>query len=152
LVLAIAILLAPVMATDAYGGNGIDVLGDGIFETDGSGFSFPVDYTDTNYDSVQVGNDKATAFGTDSGFPFGFRNGPANAQNNLEIKKNQDSGICTSCETWEGDNYTGCMDSCLNLNIEQIKVGNREALAFGFASAVNNVKIVTNQADSEIQD
>ena len=142
MVLAIAILLAPVMATDAYGGDGLDILNDGIFETDGSGFSFPVDYTDTNYDSVQVGNDKATAFGTDSGFPFGFRNGPANAENNLEIKKNQDSGACAACET-------ECVDSCLNLNIEQIKVGDRAALAFGFASAVNNVKIVTNQADSE---
>ena len=142
MVLAIAILLAPVMATDAYGGDGVDILGDGIFETDGSAFTFPVDLTDTNYDSVQVGDDKATAFGTDSGFPFGFRNGPANAQNNLEIKKNQDSGICSPCVDY-------CTDSCLNLNIEQIKVGDREALAFGFASAVNNVKIVTNQADSE---
>ena len=145
-----AFITVPVMAQNAMGSNGgVDILGDGIFETDGSAFQFPV-FADTNFDSVAVGNDKATAFGTDSGFPFGFRNGPANAQNNLEIKKNQDSGICTSCETWEGDNYTGCMDSCLNLNIEQIKVGNREALAFGFASAVNNVKIVTNQADSEI--
>ncbi|MCX6669321.1 MAG: hypothetical protein NTV25_05885 [Methanothrix sp.] len=150
MVLAIAILLAPVMAQGAYGGDGVDILGDGIFETDGSAFSFPVDYTDTNYDSVQVGDDKATAFGTDSGFPFGFRNGPANAENNLEIKKNQDSGICSPCDTYDDEGYpTGCMDSCLNLNIEQIKVGNREALAFGFASAVNNVKIVTNQAESE---
>ena len=149
MVLAIAILLAPVMATDAYGGDGVDILGDGIFETDGSAFSFPVDYTDTNYDSVQVGDDKATAFGTDSGFPFGFRNGPANAQNNLEIKKNQDSGICEPC-VGEDEYGEFCTNPCLNLNIEQIKVGDREALAFGFASAVNNVKIVTNQADSEI--
>jgi len=140
--------MAPVMGEMAQGGEGVDILGDGIFETDGSAFTFPVDYTDTNYDSVQVGNDKATAFGTDSGFPFRLRNGPANAQNNLEIKKNQDSGICVPCT--EVDDYGEyCADSCLNLNIEQIKVGNREAFAFGFASAVNNVKIVTNQADSD---
>jgi hypothetical protein len=29
--------------------------------------------------------------------------------------------------------------------MEQIRVGNREALAFGAAIATNNVKIVTNQ-------
>jgi len=39
----------------------------------------------------------------------------------------------------------GCQDACLKVNIEQIKVGNREALAFGSASATNNIKIVTNQ-------
>jgi len=147
--MAIAILQAPVMAQMAHGGDGVDILGDGILETDGSAFTFPVDTSDTNYDSVQVGNDKATAFGTNGGFPFGSHNSPI-AQNNLEIKKNQDSGICEPCDTWVGDNYTSCMDACLNLNIEQIKVGNREARAFGFASSVNNVKIVTNQADSEL--
>ena len=37
------------------------------------------------------------------------------------------------------------MDSCIKVNVDQIKVGNREAMAFGFASATNNVKIVANQ-------
>jgi hypothetical protein len=152
LVLAIASLFAPVLAHSddaaAYGGDGgVDILGNGIFETDGSAFSFPVGLTDTNYDAVEVGNDKATAFGSKSGFPFGFRNGPANAQNNLEIKKNQDSGRCVPCETI--DEIEGfaerCGDACLKMNIEQIEVGNREALAFGLASATNNVKLVTNQ-------
>ncbi|VVB68817.1 Uncharacterised protein [uncultured archaeon] len=83
MVLAIALLLAPALGQVAYGGDGIDLLNDGIFETDGSAFTFPVDYTDTNYDSVQVGDDKSTAFGTNMGFPFGPRNGPAIAQNNL---------------------------------------------------------------------
>jgi hypothetical protein len=126
--------------------GGTDILGDGIFETDGGAFQFPV-LADTNFDSVQVGNDKATAFGMGDGFPFGFRNGPARAQNNLEIKKNQHSGNCSPCETYDAESdFWGCEDACLKVNIEQIKVGNREALAFGSASATNNIKIVTNQA------
>ncbi len=151
MVLATASLFAPVMAhsDEAYGGDGVDILDDGIFETDGSAFSFPADFTDTNYDAVQVGNDKATAFGSNSGFPFGFQNGPANAQNNLEIKKNQDSGKCRPCvfavENEFESELTVCDDACLKMNIEQIKVGNRNALAFGLASATNNVKLVTNQ-------
>ena len=154
------------------GTGGTDILGNGIFETDNGAFKFPIS-DDTNFDSVQVGNDKATAFGSDSGFPFGFRNGPAKAENNLEIKKNQDSGKCKPCihienaspddsiglqdgtdwedsTNWEdymdpGESIDICGDACIKANIEQIKVGNREALAFGLASATNNVKIVTNQ-------
>jgi hypothetical protein len=134
------------MAQHAIVGNGgTDILGDGIFETDNGAFQFPV-LADTNFDSVQVGNDKATSFGMGNSFPFGFRNGPANAQNNLEIKKNQQSGNCCPCDTYDEEGYyTGCIDACLKVNIEQIKVGNREALAFGSASATNNIKIVTNQ-------
>ncbi len=153
-VLAIASLFAPVMANgdeaEAYGGDGgVDILNHGIFETEGSAFSFPVGSTDVNYDSVQVGNEKAMALGSKSGFPFGFQNGPANAQNNLEIKKNQDSGKCRPCEFEEESETESvleiCDDACLKTNIEQIKVGNRNALAFGLASATNNVKLVTNQ-------
>ncbi|VVB68818.1 Uncharacterised protein [uncultured archaeon] len=127
------------------GGGGTDILGDGIFETNGDAISFPV-IADTNVDSVQIGNDKSTAFGMGDGFPFGPRNGPARAQNNLEIKKNQRSGNCSPCETYDEEGYyTGCTDACLTVNIEHIKVGNREALAFGSASATNNIKIVSNQ-------
>ena len=141
MVLAIAILSVSAMAQQAMvGEGGTDILGDGIFETDGGAFQFPV-LADTNFDSVQVGNDKATAFGMGDGFPFGFRNGPARAPNNLEIKKNQDSGTCEPCE----DNVSPCQDICLKVNLEQIKVGNRQALAIGSASATNNIKIVTNQ-------
>jgi len=124
------------------GEGGTDILGDGIFETDDGAFQFPI-LADTNFDSVQVGDDKATSFGMGDGFPFGFRNGPARAQNNLEIKKNQDSGTCEPCS---GDNVSPlCEDFCLKVNLEQIKVGNRQALAIGSASATNNIKIVTNQ-------
>jgi hypothetical protein len=124
------------MAQEVRGGKGVDILGTGIFETDGNAFSFPV-LADTNYDSVQVGNDRALAFGMGDGWPFGL-NGPASAVNNLEIKKNQDGGGCAPCEL-------DCFDSCLQFNVEQIEVGNREALAFGSAMATNNIKIVTNQ-------
>jgi len=147
LVLAIAILSVSAMAQQAMvGEGGTDILGDGIFETDDGAFQFPV-LADTNFDSVQVGDDKATSFGMGDGFPFGFRNGPARAQNNLEIKKNQDSGTCEPCDVDEYDENVSpiCDDYCLKVNLEQIKVGNRQALAIGSASATNNIKIVTNQ-------
>jgi hypothetical protein len=143
-----AFITVPVMAQNAMGSSGgVDILGTelgrGIFETDGSAFQFPA-LADTNYDSVIVGNDKATAFGTTWGWMNHY--GPANAVNNLEIKKNQDSGTCDSCCTEDsGVECAVCQDACLKANIEQIKVGNRDTMAFGFANAANNVKIVTNQ-------
>jgi len=139
-----AFITVPVMAQNAMGSNGgVDILGDGIFETDGSAFQFPV-FSDTNFDSVDVGNDKATAFGTY--WAWNNQYGPANAVNNLEIKKNQDSGDCDSCCSADSSETCAvCQDACLKANIEQIKVGNREVMAFGFANAANNVKIVTNQ-------
>ena len=125
-------LSVPVMAQQGISGNGgVDVLGHngGIFETDGSAFRFP-EFQDTNAGSVTVGNDKALAFGN------AWQKSPATfATNNLEIKKNQDSGVCNAT----------CPDCCIKVNIDQIKIANREALAFGFASATNNAKIVTNQ-------
>jgi len=137
LVLAMAILSVPVMAQGMSGNGGVDILGKdgGIFETDGSAFRFP-ELTDTNVDSLTVGNDKALAFGSI------WRRAPmAVATNNLEIKKNQDSGACECCDS--GD--ASCQDCCIKVNLEQIIVGNRNAMAFGFAAATNNVKIVTNQ-------
>jgi hypothetical protein len=165
MVLAVAALLSiPALADRglAMGGDGaVDVLGDGIFETEGSSFRFPVE-ADTSVDSVTVGDDKALAFGMIWGV-----DPPAVATNNLEIKKNQDSGDCKCCCPWSalsdvfgadaqgmdvqsssGHGILGCAkceDCCKKMNIEQIKVGDREALAFGFATATNNVKIVTNQ-------
>ncbi len=119
------------------GSGGVDILGDGIFETDISGIRFP-SFQDTNIDSLDVGNDKAMSFGTP------WQGGHiATATNNLEIKKNQDSGECVLCEN---ELTLGCDDNCTTkVNIETIKVGNRDAMAFGFASATNNIKIVTNQ-------
>ena len=137
LVLAMAILSVPVMGQGMSGSGNVDILGKngGIFETDGSAFRFP-ELTDTNVDSLTVGNDKALAIGS-----FWHRGPMAVATNNLEVKKNQDSGACECCNS--GD--VSCQDCCIKVNLEQIKVGNRNAMAFGFAAATNNVKIVTNQ-------
>jgi hypothetical protein len=137
LVLAMAILSVPVMGQGMSGSGSVDILGKngGIFETDGSAFRFP-ELTDTNVDSLTVGNDKALAIGS-----FWQRAPMAVATNNLEIKKNQDSGACECCSS--GD--VSCQDCCIKVNLEQINVGNRNAMAFGFAAATNNVKIVTNQ-------
>lgn len=155
-VLAMAVFAVPAMAHSAAsaGTGGVDILGDGIFETGDSAFQFP--YTaDTNFDSVEVGNDFAFAVGG-AGQGGAFNNQQAvQARNNLEIKKNQDSGDCECCQAL--DPSCPCEDCCTKYNVEQIKVGSRTAQAFGIAGqggifnhqagviAENNVKIVTNQ-------
>jgi hypothetical protein len=151
IMLILAVLFAvPAIAQNTIGGSGgVDVLGKGIFETSGDGFQLS-GTADTNLDSLQVGDDKATAFGMPGGWPWLSRNGPATATNNLEIKKNQDSGKCTCCQgrcdkVSPCDNVSPCRDCCIKLNLEQIKVGNRYAMAYGPASAANYIKIVTNQ-------
>jgi len=121
------------------GTGGVDILGTGIFETDGSLIRFP-EAQDTNIDTLDVGNDKALAFGN-----IWQKTPVATATNNLEIKKNQDSGECAPCLLDDGETQIGCSDTCIKVNVDQIKVGNREAMAFGFAAATNNVKIVANQ-------
>jgi hypothetical protein len=150
-----AILTVSAMAKSAaVGTSGVDILGDGIFETGDSAFKFPC-AADTNFDSIVVGNDNARAIGIGLGiFPFNDNVG-AVARNNLEIKKNQDSGGCACCQAL--DTSCPCQDCCTKYNIEQIKVGSRNAQAIGIgvgvgpfsqtngAIAENNVKIVTNQ-------
>ena len=130
-------LYVPAMSQDygLAGNGGVDILGTGIFETDGVAFRFP-SMQDTNIDSLYVGNDKALAFGN-----IWQKTPIATATNNLEIKKNQDSGECNRII----DNVSPCQDCCIKVNLEQINVGNREAIAFGPASAANYIKIVTNQ-------
>jgi hypothetical protein len=137
LILAIAMLSISAIAQDygLAGTGGVDILGTGIFETDGSLIKFP-QAQDTNIDTLDVGNDKALAFGN-----IWQKTPIATATNNLEIKKNQDSGVCEQCLDGDGT----CYDTCIKVNVDQIKVGNREAMAFGFAAATNNVKIVANQ-------
>ncbi len=140
--MAVAALAAPAMAHSAMAGtDGVDILGQGIFETEGTAFQLPE--SDTNFDSIEVGNDNARAIGIGFGaFPFNHDVG-AVAKNNLEIKKNQDSGDCKDC--------------CTKYNVEHIEVGSRSAFAVGIGTGVgpfadntgavaeNNVKIVTNQ-------
>ena len=128
--------------------DGEGVLASGIFETDESSIKFPA-AQDTNIDSLEVGNDRALAIA---------RGVDPVATNNLEIEKNQDSGKCP-CKccmntlyseepTRHGNNTIeteDCTDCCIKVNVDQIKIGNRDALAFGFAAAENNVKITANQ-------
>ncbi len=135
MVLAMAMLSVHVMAQGIVGNGGVDILGKngGIFETEGSAFKFP-ERQDTNIDSLTVGDDRALALGN-----LWQKRPIATATNNLEIKKNQDSGNCSPC------GETLCSDSCTKVNIETIKAGNREAMAYGPASAANYIKIVTNQ-------
>jgi hypothetical protein len=147
LAMAVAAFAVPAMAQSmaATGTGGVDILGQGIFETGGSAFKFPCT-ADTNFDSVDVGNDNSLAIGGAGQFagPFGSNLAAVTAQNNLKIKKNQDSGAC---------------DSCTKYNVEQIKAGSRSATAIGLGAqgafpfsgntesvlAQNNVEIVTNQ-------
>ena len=164
MVVALA-LAAPAMAAGAsMGTDKVDILGDGIFETDGSAFRLP-SAGDTNFDSVTVGNDFAQAIGAFvGGGPGGLRiaaNAAAvQAANELEIKKNQDSGDCECCQALNP--ACPCQDCCTKYNIEEINVGSRTAQAIGagvgggpgglrFAlnagsvSATNSVRIITNQ-------
>ena len=140
--LALAIVAAPVMAQDASAFKGTDILGNGIFESS-DGLKFPEGVlSDTNFDSITVGNDNARAIGFDGFFPF--TSPKAKATNNLEIKKNQQVGACECCQAL--NNACPCQDCCITTNIDQVHVGNRDAQAYGNAEAVNNVKLVLNQA------
>jgi hypothetical protein len=144
--LALAIIAVPAMAQDAsaMGGAGTDILGNGIFECGDNAFKFPI-LADTNFDSITVGDDNARAIGFEGMFPF-F--GPkAKAENNLEIKKNQQVGPCESCcKAGSPESCSACQSACTTVNIDNVKVGDRTAQAYGNAEAVNNVKLVLNQA------
>lgn len=119
-------LLVPVMAQDygLTGNRGIDVLGTGIFKTERSVFKIS-STQNANLNNLDVGNDMAVAFGNMWG-----KSSLTTALNNLDIVKSQDSGSCCQIP-----------DCYINFNMEQIKVGNRSALAFGLASATNNIMI-----------
>lgn len=138
--LVIAALCIPAIA-QSYGlaGSGnVDVLGNGIFETDGTAFRFPA-AQDTNIDSLSIGDDKALALGN-----IWQKHRLSTATNNLDIVKNQDSGSCNCCDRTI-DNVSPCKDCCTKVNIEQINIGNRDAISSGSASATNYIKVVTNQ-------
>ncbi|HNX39750.1 MAG TPA: hypothetical protein PKK11_04140 [Methanothrix sp.] len=159
LAMAMAAFAVPAMAQSGMiGSGGVDILGTGIFETGNNAFKFPQG-TDINFDSIKVGNDRALAIGGTAQFAGGFSSNLAavTAQNNLKIKKNQDVGECACCQT--GDAANPCKDCCVQYNVEQIDVGNRNAMALGLSLqgafpfsrntastlAQNNVEIVTNQ-------
>lgn len=131
--LALALFAVPALAQTAatgaiVGDTGVDILAQGIFESEGSAIQIPAGES-ANIDGVIIGNDRALAFGT----TWGMKDPLANAENNLEVKKNQQSDATVTL-----------------INAEQIKLGNREALAFGSATAKNNIKIVTNQMGAPV--
>ncbi len=159
LAMALAAFAVPAVAQSAMvGSGGTDILGGGIFETGGDAFKFP-STADTNFDSVEVGNDKALAI---SGFGQGAIESGTNqaavtARNNLKIKKSQDSGECACCQALDAS--SPFKDCCTKYNVEQMKVGSRSATAVGLSGqlsfplaennastlAQNNVEIETNQ-------
>ena len=143
-ILALAIVAVPAMAKESSAMmSGTDILGKGIFESSDGLSVFPEGLTsDVNFDTITVGNDNARAIGFEGIFPFFHK--PAKAVNNLEIKKNQQVGPCSCCQ--ELSNSCPCKDCCTTTNIDQVHVGDRNANAFGNAEAVNNVKLVLNQA------
>jgi hypothetical protein len=130
LAMALAVFAVPAMAIC----GSEEVLGQGIYETENSAFTIPAK-ADVSFDELQVGNDMA------------FATGRAEAENNLKIKKNQDSGDCDCCAPVNA----GCSDCCNKVNVENVKIGNRLAIATGgffpgpITKATNNVEIVTNQ-------
>ena len=91
---------------------------------------------DTNYDSIEVGVADALAIDFLNDWALDKAN-EVKANNILEIKKNQNSGICECC--------IECNDCCAKNNIEKIKVGDRKAFAYGSANSENNGKIIANQ-------
>ena len=151
LAMALAAFAAPALAQSAMiGSGGVDILGQGIFETGAGAFKFPA-AVNANYDSIDVGNDMARAIGSGVGPGIGLLGinvGTVSATNHLKIKKNQDTGDAQTC--------TACSPK---YNIEQVKVGSRNAMAIGVGGfqggifnrngasvlAQNNVEIVTNQ-------
>jgi hypothetical protein len=127
-VLTVTLFAAAALAqgTGLFNGPSTDTLAQGISENDGGAFHFPV-YSSVNADSLKIGKDKALAFNS----PLNSKGIIPKAQNNLEIKKNQQSD-----------------DVITLINAEYINIGDRKALAIGSANSNNNVKIVTNQMGS----
>ncbi|MGA9098001.1 MAG: hypothetical protein WB392_03625 [Methanotrichaceae archaeon] len=133
IVLAAALFVVPALVlADENHANG------GAFRSDSTELSIP-DMTNVNFDGVTTGSDSALAFGPEWGFKSSI---PPKAENNLEIMKNQQSGMSGTNTTSPGQIGYGAYNiTNPTINIEQIKLGNRQALAFGSAIATNNIKI-----------
>jgi hypothetical protein len=134
-------VLAVSISGYSMAGSSVDALGGGIFESESRACNFLITNS-TNYDSVIVGNDMAVSFG--NYWRQGIFGPQAMAQNDLEIEKNQMSGNKTCCFSTEV-NASSCRQCDPQINLEQTRIGNRTAFAYGNAAGVNNMKIVTNQ-------
>ena len=160
MVMALAAIAVPAVTAD-----GRVELGEAVFQS--GSISFPAGQ-DANYDHLNVGNDKAIA--VQGAFRWFFGADPV-AKNNLDIEKIQKSGEkCESCcmaeehhggcqggvcASGEGgpefgkspDKCSACQNACSLINLEQLNVGSRQAIASGPNTlAENNVKIKTVQA------
>ena len=132
LAMALAVFAVPAMAQ--CGSD--EVLGQGLYETADTAFTIPTK-VDVNFKELEVGNDNANAWRS------------AIAENDLEIKNNQDSGDTDCCAPVGG----GCNDCGNKVNVENVLVGARNAQAWGIfgnppgviTKAKNKVKIVVNQ-------
>jgi hypothetical protein len=140
-VLVLASFAVPALGISGatMGASNVNILSGGVFENGSKGSNVSLGQP-INFDSVSVGNDVATAFGNywDQSI-FGHQ---AKAENNVEIKKNQTSGPSICCNV---SSTTLCRECAPQVNIEQIRLGDRKAFAYGNAEASNNIKIVTNQ-------
>ncbi|HQJ79729.1 MAG TPA: hypothetical protein PLW21_04470 [Methanothrix sp.] len=129
LAMALAVFAVPAMAQCGSS----EVLEMGVYETATTAFTIPAK-VDVNHDQLITGQDVAIAL-------VGGQ-----AENKLKIKKNQDSGDTDCCAPVGG----GCNDCGNKVNVEDLRVAGRVAIAVGFnqfgpSRANNNVEIVTNQ-------
>ena len=130
LAMALAVFAVPAMAQCGSS----EVLEMGVYETANTAFTIPAK-ADVSLDELTVGPDLALAVFS------------ANAENDLKIKKNQDSGDTDCCAPVGG----GCNDCGNKVNVENVAVGPRVAIALGafnspiITRAKNKVEIVTNQ-------
>jgi len=127
--MALAVFAVPAMAQCGSS----EVLEMGVYETATTAFTIPAK-VDVNHDQLITGQDVAIAL-------VGGQ-----AENKLKIKKNQDSGDTDCCAPVGG----GCNDCGNKVNVEDLRVAGRVAIAVGFnqfgpSRANNNVEIVTNQ-------
>jgi len=127
--MALAVFAVPAMAQCGSS----EVLEMGVYETATTAFTIPAK-VDVNLDQLITGPDVAIALAG------------GQAENKLKIKKNQDSGDTDCCAPVGG----GCNDCGNKVNIENLQVAGRVAVAVGFnpfgpSRANNNVEIVTNQ-------
>jgi len=129
LAMALAVFAVPAMAICGSS----EVLEMGVYETATTAFTIPAK-ADVNHDQLITGGDVAIAV-------VGGQ-----AENELKIKKNQDSGDCSCCAPVN----QVCSDCCNKVNVEDLRVAGRVAIAlggspFGPSRANNKVEIVTNQ-------
>ncbi|HUM80802.1 MAG TPA: hypothetical protein PLQ38_03400 [Methanothrix sp.] len=127
--MALAVFAVPAMAQCGSS----EVLEMGVYETATTAFTIPAK-VDVNLDQLITGPDVAIALAG------------GQAENKLKIKKNQDSGDTDCCAPVGG----GCNDCGNKVNVEDLRVAGRVAIAVGFnqfgpSRANNNVEIVTNQ-------